>query len=319
MSLHETSTVAAQTMAGRLSQVVGSRESMQSSLDPGSPDVAGRGRHGGELDRMSVLAPDDRRSGAASTGGLSPLVASGGGLSLHATREKRSAGSEANTGRLKKLQGDLYLMAGRLSDAFSSYTTSVEASRTVNDYLWQATALEGYCAALLMLCERAADRKLLHAFLSCAPRTTLRENAVARTGNGTVPLGASSSGASAKAAGEKAASTDSSLALALTQIGDLFCQVPLLYEHSYSFAPLLHMEACIRQALVLCATRESHLADPENALQALLRTNSLRYGSENRLSQTTCDVVSGVQNVPLRATINEWLERGWSSSFTQLG
>ncbi|ORX64329.1 hypothetical protein DL89DRAFT_34398 [Linderina pennispora] len=81
----------------------------------------------------------------------------------------------------------------------------------------------------------------------------------------------------------------------------------------------MHMEACIRQALVLCATRESHLADPENALQALLRTNSLRYGSENRLSQTTCDVVSGVQNVPLRATINEWLERGWSSSFTQLG
>ncbi|KAJ1945949.1 hypothetical protein FBU59_002163, partial [Linderina macrospora] len=313
MSLHETSSIAAQTMTSRLSQVVASRESMQSGVEPASPDIAGRGRHGGELDRQSVLAPS-----AASAGGLSPLIASGSGLSLNTARQKRNDGSAANTGRLKKLQGDLYLMAGRLPDAFSAYTTSVEASRTVSDYLWQATALEGYCAALLMLCERTADRKLLHAFLSCAPRTTLKENAVARTGGGTVPLGASSSGKAARGAGGRAEDGEGSLASALTQIGDLFCQVPLLYEHSYSFAPLLHMEACIRQALVLCATRESHLGDPESALLALLRTNSLQYGSENKLSQTTSDVVSGVKNVPLRATINEWLERGWSSSFAQL-
>ncbi|KAG0361102.1 hypothetical protein BGZ54_009227 [Gamsiella multidivaricata] len=53
--------------------------------------------------------------------------------------------------RAQKLYGDLYLMAGRLSDAVSSYQSVIEATKSNSDFLWQASAMEGlYCAVVLL-------------------------------------------------------------------------------------------------------------------------------------------------------------------------
>ncbi|KAF9929847.1 hypothetical protein FBU30_001160 [Linnemannia zychae] len=53
--------------------------------------------------------------------------------------------------RAQKLYGDLYLMAGRLSDAVTSYQTVIEATKSNSDFLWHASAMEGlYCAIVLL-------------------------------------------------------------------------------------------------------------------------------------------------------------------------
>ncbi|KAI8359399.1 TRAPP II complex [Mortierella sp. GBAus27b] len=53
--------------------------------------------------------------------------------------------------RAQKLYGDLYLMAGRLSDAVSSYQAVIEATKSNSDFLWHASAMEGlYCAVVLL-------------------------------------------------------------------------------------------------------------------------------------------------------------------------
>ncbi|KAG0291097.1 hypothetical protein BGZ96_005499 [Linnemannia gamsii] len=53
--------------------------------------------------------------------------------------------------RAQKLYGDLYLMAGRLSDAVTSYQSVIEVTKTNSDFLWNASAMEGlYCAVVLL-------------------------------------------------------------------------------------------------------------------------------------------------------------------------
>ncbi|KAF9137852.1 hypothetical protein BGX30_009846 [Mortierella sp. GBA39] len=53
--------------------------------------------------------------------------------------------------RAQKLYGDLYLMAGRLSDAVTSYQSVIEATKSNLDFLWNASAMEGlYCAVVLL-------------------------------------------------------------------------------------------------------------------------------------------------------------------------
>ncbi|KAG0308658.1 hypothetical protein BGZ97_013306, partial [Linnemannia gamsii] len=53
--------------------------------------------------------------------------------------------------RAQKLYGDLYLMAGRLSDAVTSYQAVIEATKSNSDFLWHASAVEGlYCAIVLL-------------------------------------------------------------------------------------------------------------------------------------------------------------------------
>ncbi|KAI8065240.1 TRAPP II complex [Gongronella butleri] len=54
-------------------------------------------------------------------------------------------------GRVKKLHADFYLLAGRLPDAIRLYKQAMDMTRITADYLWLASALEGYvCATLLM-------------------------------------------------------------------------------------------------------------------------------------------------------------------------
>ncbi|KAJ3160687.1 hypothetical protein HDU86_000446 [Geranomyces michiganensis] len=52
--------------------------------------------------------------------------------------------------RAQKIVGDLFLLAGRLDLAISSYSTALEAMKAMADYQWQACALESYYCALLL-------------------------------------------------------------------------------------------------------------------------------------------------------------------------
>ncbi|KAJ1797335.1 hypothetical protein LPJ59_003208, partial [Coemansia sp. RSA 2399] len=348
-SIQEASAAAAQTMTRRISQVsFGRRESTQSlptsDAAPGggiapsmsSQESSRRGRFGGEIDRDFVAENADRSDSARPN--LSPSIAT---VSSPVREKKQTAsstmGASVNVGRLKKLQGDLYLMSGRLSEACNAFSASIDVSRTFTDYLWQAVAMEGYCAALLQMCERQNERRLVNAYLSTVPKTSVSEPAfslasirasMTRPPQGTSTLKGIPATGGAPAPGKDdnnigggsggVLSEEFSLVEALRSIDGLFGQIPLLYEKCFTFTPLLHAEACIREALVLFATRESFLHDPERALHSLLEINRLYPRSVSRLSQATQDVVANTRNIPLRSVINDWLQRGWTSSYSSL-
>ncbi|KAJ2760954.1 hypothetical protein H4S06_001462 [Coemansia sp. BCRC 34490] len=356
-SIQETSTAAAQTMTRRVSQAnFGRRESTQSlpagdvasggggsaASTPGGLSQASsrQGRFGGEIDREIVTA----NMGKSDT--VHPSLSPSNSALSPSAREKKQAtnnsmGDSASSGRLKKLQGDLYLMSGRLGEACNAFSTSIDVSRTFSDYLWQAVAMEGYCASLLQMCERQNERRLANAYLSAMPKTSVSETAFSLASiraSMTRPSPANpqvAANVKASAAGTGGAlahdkdesstggqkdvpSEEFSLVEVLGRISELFGQIPLLYEKCYSFTPLLHAEACIREALVLFATRESFLDDPERALNSLLEIHRLHPRPMDTASQTTRDVVANVQNIPLRSVINDWLQRGWTSSYSSL-
>ncbi|KAJ2742844.1 hypothetical protein GGI20_004189 [Coemansia sp. BCRC 34301] len=334
-------TAAAQTAATRRSLVHGiRRQSMPNtpsdeasksptmSADSPSGLSSGRGRHGGEMDREAM----DPQLSQIEQLSQSPTTPAQGRRPRKNSQLASEADDSASAGRLKKLQGDFYLMSGRLAEAFVAYSTSINASRKYSDHLWQAVAMEGYCAALLQLCERHGERWLVGDYLASAPKTMLDERATARlskalpvaqpTSKGAPDADALDGGylkAAAAAAAQRTVGNATELSSMLSQIGVMFGQVPLLYEKCYSFAPLLHAEACIREALVLHTTREACLHDPELALEALLQTSSgLSRRRTSDIPQTTRDVVANTRNIPLRSAINDWLQRGWASSFASL-
>jgi hypothetical protein len=55
--------------------------------------------------------------------------------------------SGSATGRLKKVQADLWLLSGRLTEATSLYTEATQSLKNANDHLWQASATEGLAVA----------------------------------------------------------------------------------------------------------------------------------------------------------------------------
>ncbi|KAJ2707115.1 hypothetical protein H4R19_004944, partial [Coemansia spiralis] len=257
---------------------------------PRSPVLGGspgsRGRFGGEMDRES-LATHLRQDPGSPLAALSPPPLPPA-VAAKDAKLVRNRGNSASNGRLKKLQGDLYLMGGRLTEALVAYSTAMDASAVFHDHLWQAVAMEGYCAALLLLCERRNERRLAHAFVVGLPR-----GAESRTGDAE-PEG---------------------LAGLLGEIAELFAQVPALFEKCHALAPLLHAEACVRAALVLQAAREALLGDcdAEAALGPLLQQQSDLYPRPTAVAAcATRDVVAQTCGAPLRAEISRCLQRGWS-------
>ncbi|KAI9478517.1 MAG: TRAPP II complex [Benjaminiella poitrasii] len=54
-------------------------------------------------------------------------------------------------GRIRKLLGDLYLLAGRLPDAINHYDHAIEMAKITSDFLWLASAMEGMVCATILL------------------------------------------------------------------------------------------------------------------------------------------------------------------------
>ena len=64
--------------------------------------------------------------------------------------------------RAQKLVADLFLLAGRCSDAASMYSATVEALKSNSDYLWQAAATEGYYCAMFLSNMMKANAAVCH-------------------------------------------------------------------------------------------------------------------------------------------------------------
>ncbi|KAI8980967.1 transport protein Trs120 or TRAPPC9 TRAPP II complex subunit-domain-containing protein [Pilobolus umbonatus] len=54
-------------------------------------------------------------------------------------------------GRIKKMLADYYLLAGRLPDALTHYEEAIEMLKVTSDFLWLASAKEGYLCTVILL------------------------------------------------------------------------------------------------------------------------------------------------------------------------
>ncbi|CAO3633171.1 unnamed protein product [Mucor hiemalis] len=60
-------------------------------------------------------------------------------------------------GRIRKILGDFYLLAGRLPDAVNHYDQAIEMAKMTSDYLWLGSAMEGWVSATVLLEYLQAD------------------------------------------------------------------------------------------------------------------------------------------------------------------
>ncbi|RCH96060.1 hypothetical protein CU098_003187, partial [Rhizopus stolonifer] len=75
---------------------------------------------------------------------------------LQSPRVSETIGETSRTkkrtsGRIRKLLGDFYLLAGRLPDAVNFYEHAMEMTKMTSDYLWLASAMEGWLCATVLL------------------------------------------------------------------------------------------------------------------------------------------------------------------------
>ncbi|KAJ1787656.1 hypothetical protein LPJ62_003261, partial [Coemansia sp. RSA 2167] len=142
---------------------------------------------------------------------------------------------DAGGGRLQKLRGDVLLLAGRVPESLGAYAAACEASAAAGDSLWQATAAEGYCAALVQMAAR--EPEAAGAYVAGMPGADV-----------TVP-----DGAAGVAVG----------------IAELFGRVPELLARCHAVAPVLYAEACARAALAVQAAHVAQIDDAGRVLHAL--------------------------------------------------
>ncbi|KAI8375365.1 TRAPP II complex [Choanephora cucurbitarum] len=74
-------------------------------------------------------------------------------LPMPSTRvsEEENRSKKRTPGRIQKLLGDFYLLAGRLPDAIHYYDQAIESNKTMSDFLWLTSAMEGWLCATFLL------------------------------------------------------------------------------------------------------------------------------------------------------------------------
>ncbi|GAA6025577.1 hypothetical protein JCM11491_005997 [Sporobolomyces phaffii] len=147
-------------------------------------------------------------------------------------------------GREKKLMGDMWLLAGRVHEAITSYNEAIALTKGWQDQVWQASALEGLAVALVV-------------------QATLPKHAVNGRPPPVIPTRADSPAPNAM--------TD--VSLFVSSIPDRLAQAVALYDKMLlplnrpadapppdpdRAHPLLHAEAALRCAYFLLAVYEAH-------------------------------------------------------------
>ncbi|TPX66055.1 hypothetical protein SpCBS45565_g04757 [Spizellomyces sp. 'palustris'] len=152
--------------------------------------------------------------------------------------------------RAQKLIADLFLMAGRVDLATSSYSSAIETMKATGDYQWQAAAMEAYYCALI---------------LSLLPKTGLwpstedspSSESASPTGS-TGTLGRQPLRSPTYSTIFAAAQSHPQFRMLICDIPDRYREIASLYERSFQpghpgFYPLLHIHACLDMARYLAA------------------------------------------------------------------
>ncbi|PVV05009.1 hypothetical protein BB560_000475 [Smittium megazygosporum] len=228
-------------------------------------------------------------------------------------------------GRIKKLEGDLLLMSGRVTEAVAAFRLSIEHSVVLEDYVWQASALESYAASLFILLNRKTERSFIIAIATCPPETEID---VTVTRND--PLGIMGTIFNEGTSKESSVSKNSNFDQAkdfttkdglidlLKEIAKLYSISVLSYEKSELFIPQLHSESCMKRAILQFIIDQ--YTTPE-ALQDLIDKILLKeihtaFSDSRKFSKKASNPEKHYRQSALEMA--SWIHRGWTQSIMSL-
>ncbi|BGP16900.1 hypothetical protein JCM10213v2_004908 [Rhodosporidiobolus nylandii] len=210
-------------------------------------------------------------------------------------------------GREKKLMGDMWLLAGRLSEAINCYNEAIALTKAWQDQVWQASALEGVAVALVL-------------------QATLPKGA-----QGTRPPTHLPSRTESPAPGQP----NPDVSTFLSAIPDRLSQAIALYEKMLTpldrppdashldpdrAHPLIYTEACLRCAHFLLAVHEAH-GVMSKALERLVTSSSPPPSpspSDAEQARTARLTSLSPSNTVPRSSIATWISSAYSPHLTTL-
>ncbi|GAA5989707.1 hypothetical protein JCM5350_007364 [Sporobolomyces pararoseus] len=213
-------------------------------------------------------------------------------------------------GREKKLMGDMWLLAGRLSEAITAYNEAISLTKAWQDQVWQASALEGLVIALVV-------------------QATLPKPALNGRHQPIIPTRSDS----------PAPSSISDITTFLSSIPDRLSQAVSLYEKMLTplnlpvdspppdpdrAHPLLFAEASLRCAYFLLAVYEAHGSMPQ-ALERLVSSSTLSTSPSLSDAESSQEQAKTAQlaslapsNTVPRSSIALWISSAYSPHLATL-
>ncbi|OMJ26154.1 Transport protein particle subunit [Smittium culicis] len=244
--------------------------------------------------------------------------------SISSYKERSFSVSDANQGRIKKLEGDLLLMAGRITEAIAAYRTSIDLSLLIGDYTWQGCALEGYASSLFILAERKHERSFLVALALCPPETSVSStiNKDYVYGFNNIPIAAINSDEHLKNKNTYDPSLEymgeNGIFSLIREIALRFTEAITLYEKSNNFSPLLHSEACLRRAILqLLLDKTGTGSQLELNICKILNRDPLGKIIENIPSNSFKSGLSPKSKLD-GSEMAAWVQRGWTQAIMSL-
>ncbi|KAK3829884.1 MAG: TRAPP II complex [Linnemannia elongata] len=204
--------------------------------------------------------------------------------------------------RAQKLYGDLYLMAGRLSDAVTSYQSVIEATKSNSDFLWNASAMEGlYCAVVLLAFIQAdisqINQQQIPQVMSSPTSPTTSEPTKIQAAPAIKPL--------------------------IIDIPEKYQTILALYNKVPNNAapPILYVEACMRvtKFIATCFACGNGILD-DRALAAVSQTSSGAAGLLRRAStlRSRSGSITTSNLGVTRTDIMNWVTKAWTGRLDEL-
>ncbi|CAO0789225.1 unnamed protein product [Mucor circinelloides] len=214
-------------------------------------------------------------------------------------------------GRIRKLLGDFYLLAGRLPDAVNHYDQAIEMARITSDFLWLASAMEGLVCATILLEYLQADigHIVSRNPVSPDPHTATEENSESST-----------SSPSLESRGPRST---------LTVVTDQYTTIIKNYQHTYltasfSAPDLVYAEACLKAARLLSTAFLNQGWNDQTMgllVQGKLSENEedlRKKKSESHVFLSTDDMVRFKSSGIPRYRIAEWVTKVWGIHMNEL-
>lgn len=246
-----------------------------------------------------------------------------------------STGESARTrkrtpGRIRKLLGDFYLLAGRLPDAVNHYDQAIEMAKITSDFLWLASAMEGLVCATILLEYLQADMGHI----------------VSRNPVSTPPMTTAAVGVGEDASESFVTTTTTTASLpppppsasqspgprsTLTVLTDQYTTIIKNYQHTYltaNFAvpDLVYAEACLKMARLL-STAFSNQGWNEHTMGLLVRGKlsedeqdafGKRNTSESHVFSSANDMMRYKRSGIPRYSIAAWVTNIWAIHMSEL-
>ncbi|PVU89111.1 hypothetical protein BB561_005545 [Smittium simulii] len=228
-------------------------------------------------------------------------------------------------GRIKKLEGDLLFMSGRITEAIAAFRLCIEYAVASDDYLWQGCALEAYASSLFILLDRKTERSFIVALAICPPDTNIDLFISKNDPLGVMdqmfidaPILDNTQPVSRNNDPTGEFATSEGLLALIKEIAKLFSMAITCYEKNHLFPPLLHSEACLKRAILqLLFDQYTNINSLEQRVNRIL--DKLPYHSTSEFGD--------YENVPKiarhfwRNTALEmaaWIHRGWTQAVMSL-